>query len=87
MHTVELLEEAIELAERAGFEIRREVLNGTSGGACRVGGRWRLYLDPSQPAPEQLTQVVGALRQVAPPATGQPISNQLRSLICWESME
>jgi hypothetical protein len=62
MHTVDLLEEAIAVAHKAGFEIRWEVLEQTSSGACRVGSRWLLLIDPSLPAAEQLAHVARALR-------------------------
>ena len=81
MHTVDLLEEAIALAERAGFEIRREVLNQSAGGACRVGDKWLLYIDQSLPAGEQLNQVVQALRRVAAVAAFPESSPHLRNLL------
>lgn len=62
MHSVDLLEEAIELAESSGFEVRREFLGESASGACRIAGQWLLFVDLSLPAGEQLTQVVEALR-------------------------
>ncbi len=62
MHSVDLLNEALALAEKSGFEIRNEHLHEATGGACRIGEKWLLFVDHSLPAPEQLTQVVRALR-------------------------
>ncbi len=62
MHTVDVLEEALELAKKTGFEIRRELLSETVGGACRIGPKWLLYIDATLPAHEQLEQVIAALR-------------------------
>lgn len=81
MHTVDLLEEAIALAEQTGFEIRREVLSQSGGGACRVGARWLLYIDQSLPAAEQLSQVVQALRRSAVVAPLPESSPHLRNLL------
>ncbi|MCA9132421.1 MAG: hypothetical protein KDA45_04680 [Planctomycetales bacterium] len=62
MHSVDLLEEALQLAQQAGFEIRREWLGESTGGACRIGTRWVLFVDLSLPAHEQLMQVIKALK-------------------------
>lgn len=81
MHSVDVLDEAIELAESSGFEVRREFLGESTGGACRIAGRWLLFVDLSLPADEQLSQVASALRAsgiVYPLAT---TSSALRSLL------
>lgn len=62
MHTVEMLDEAIRVAERMGYQIRQEWLGGTGGGACEFGGRRWLFVDLALNAVEQLDQVTGALR-------------------------
>ena len=62
MHTVELLELALAHAERMGFRIRQEWLNGYGGGACEVRGQKCLFLDVSLNATEQLGLVLEALR-------------------------
>ena len=46
MLTVELLEEALELARRAGYRVRQEWLEGCAGGACVIKGQKWLFLDP-----------------------------------------
>jgi hypothetical protein len=62
MHTVELLEEALNVARRMGFEVRQDWLGGNGGGHCLVRGRKWLLLDVAQSAGEQLDVVADALR-------------------------
>jgi hypothetical protein len=62
MHTVELLQEAVEVARRLGYEVRQDWLGGDGGGHCIVRGRKWLLLDVSQTAEEQLDIVAEALR-------------------------
>jgi hypothetical protein len=62
MHTVELLQEAVEAARRLGYEVRQDWLGGDGGGHCIVRGRKWLLLDVAQSADEQLDVVAEALR-------------------------
>ena len=62
MHTIELLERAIEIAESLGYRIRHEWLGGTGGGACEFGGRKWIFVDLALNVSEQLEQVAAALR-------------------------
>ncbi|MCI0335564.1 MAG: hypothetical protein L0228_20340 [Planctomycetes bacterium] len=62
MHTVELLQEALETARRLGYEVRQDWLGGNGGGHCIVRGRKWLLLDVAQSADEQLDVVTEALR-------------------------
>ncbi len=62
MHTVELLQEAVEAAQRLGYEVRHDWLGGDGGGHCLVRGRKWLLLDLAQSANEQLDVVADALR-------------------------
>ena len=62
MHTIELLETAIGIAESLGYRIRHEWLGGTGGGACEFGGRKWIFVDLALNVGEQLEQVVAALR-------------------------
>jgi hypothetical protein len=62
MHTVELLQEAVEAARRLGYEVRQDWLGGNGGGHCLVRGRKWLLLDVAQSADEQLDVVAQALR-------------------------
>jgi hypothetical protein len=62
MHTVELLQEALDAARRLGYEVRQDWLGGNGGGHCLVRGRKWLLLDVAQSADEQLDVVADALR-------------------------
>jgi hypothetical protein len=62
MHTVELLNEAMETARRLGYEVRQDWLGGNGGGHCLVRGRKWLLLDVAQTVDEQLDVVAEALR-------------------------
>ena len=77
MHTVELLEEAIELAERAGFKVRSEWLAGRGTGWCELKGQKWLFLDLSETPREQLERVTQCLRGL-PQVTGASMSASLR---------
>ncbi len=80
MHTVEMLEEALELAERLGFKVRQEWLDGRGSGSCELKGQHWIFLDLAEPAREQLAAVVECLRRLGPGATAS-MSPQLRSAV------
>ena len=61
MLTLELLEEALELARRAGYRVRQEWLDGCTGGACVIKGQKWLFIDPNLSPREQLEEVLNAL--------------------------
>ena len=65
MHTVELLQEAVETARQLGYEVRQDWIGGDGGGHCIVRGRKWLLLDLAQSADEQLDVVADALRAEA----------------------
>jgi hypothetical protein len=65
MHTVEVLEQAIESARRLGFKIRMEWLGGNSGGSCEIRGEPWIFIDLALSADEQLAVVLDALEQEA----------------------
>ncbi len=62
MHTVELLQEALDAASRLGFEVRQDWLGGNGGGHCLVRGRKWILLDLAQTVDEQLNVLAEALR-------------------------
>lgn len=62
MHTVELLDEAIDAARQVGYTVRQDWLTGDGSGHCLVRGRKMLLLDMAQPAREQLAAIREALR-------------------------
>jgi hypothetical protein len=80
MHTVELLEEAIELVERAGFKVRSEWLAGRGTGWCELKGQKWLFLDLSETPREQLERVTQCLRG-QPQVTSASMSAPLRGVL------
>jgi hypothetical protein len=80
MHTVEILDQAIDLAKRLGYAIRQDSFAGCCGGACEVKGRKFLFLDLDLGPDEQLEQVIGALRS-EPAATTLPMPRELGELL------
>jgi hypothetical protein len=80
-HSVDLLDEALELATQIGFEVRREWLGERVGGACRLGDRWILFSDLSLTADEQLRQTIAALRNSHLLAADYRASPELRRLL------
>jgi hypothetical protein len=79
MHTVELLEEALQLAAALGINVRQDWLSG-SGGACEIKGKRWLFVDLSLSHVEQLDQVLAALRDV-PALSGKTLSPPLQRLV------
>ncbi len=80
MHTVELLERAIALAEQRGFVVRQDWLAGSAAGACEFKGRRWLLIDLAQSPREQLDLVLEALRQF-PPQSPSIATSHLPSLL------
>ena len=62
MHTVEILEKAIDVARRLGYQVRQDFLDGAGGGHCLVKGRKMILLDVAQSYDEQLSDMADALR-------------------------
>ncbi len=63
MHTVEMLESALDLAGKLGYRVRQDWLGGALGGACEVRGQKWLLLDCDSSPAEQLDLVLRALQQ------------------------
>jgi hypothetical protein len=63
MHTIELIEQAVALAERLGYGVRQEWLGGCAGGFCEVAGRRWIFVDVALTPGEQLAQLVGVLSE------------------------
>ena len=80
MHTVEALEQALDLARRLGYEIRQEWLGGSGGGGCELGGRKVFFLDLALGPIDQLEQVLDTLHR-EPDAAGLPMPHQLRQML------
>ncbi len=80
MHTVELLEQALDLTVRLGYVVRQEWLAGCGGGGCELKGRKLFFLDLDLGPDEQLEQVLTTLRRV-PAAGSLPMPDELRKLL------
>lgn len=80
MHTVELLEEAIDLAKRLGFVVREDWFGGAPAGACQLKGRRWLFVDLALSPREKLDEVVAVLRSVPIPPDSD-VSPQLQAML------
>jgi hypothetical protein len=82
MHTVELLDAALDLAGRLGYTIRQDCLAG-SGGACELNGRKLFFLDLDLGPADQLEQLIEILRRE--PAVGTlPMPDELGTLLAGQ---
>jgi hypothetical protein len=80
MHTVDVLDQAVELVARLGYTVRQEWLAGGAGGCCELKGRKLLFLDLDLGPDERLDQVVATLQRE--PAAGElPMPQELRDLL------
>ncbi len=77
MHTVELMEEAVSLAERLGYQVRQEWMGGTSGGPCEFMGRKWVFIDLALSPRDQLDQLLEAI-QGHPAVLSLPMHRELR---------
>jgi len=80
MHTVEMLEQALDAVVQIGYQIRQECLAGGGGGGCEVKGRKIFFLDLDLGVDEQLEQVLETLRR-EPEIAKLPMSPPLRELL------
>ena len=80
MHTVEMLEHAVDLASQVGYRVRHEWLGGSGGGGCELRGRKILFLDLAQGPAEQLDLVLDTLRR-EPHVAELPMPGCLRELL------
>ena len=62
MHTVDLLEQALDAAKTLGYRLRQEWLGGAGGGGCEIKGQKWIFLDLALSPADQLSQVAEALR-------------------------
>jgi hypothetical protein len=77
MHTVELLEQALEVVSRLGYTVRREWLAAAGGGGCELKGCKLFFLDLDQEPAEQLDRVLETLRH-EPETVKLPMAQELR---------
>jgi hypothetical protein len=80
MHTVEILEQVVDLAMRLGYTVRQEWLAGSGGGGCELKGRKLFFLDLDLSPDEQLEQILDTLRR-EPDAQKLPMPGELRELL------
>lgn len=80
MHTVEMLEQTLDLAKRIGYSVRQECLAGLGGGGCELRGRKLFFLDLDLGPAEQLEQALETLRR-EPDALNQPMPDELRDML------
>ena len=81
MHTVDLLEEALALAEKNGFSVRRQWLAEGLGGMCRVGEQRVLFINLRSSSDEQLGHAVEALRSLKLSGDKLSLSEPLKRLL------
>ena len=79
MHTVDLLQKAVALAEQLGYRVRQEWLDG-GGGDCEIRGQKYLFLDLAAEPLDQLGLLLEVLRR-EPAAASLAMPNALRDLI------
>jgi hypothetical protein len=80
MHTVVLLSHALNLAERLGYAVRQEWIDGNSGGGCVLRGRKLLFIDLASPPDDQLEIVLVVLRG-EPGVAQQEMPHELRAAL------
>ena len=80
MHTVELLDEALQLARDHGYQVRQEWLSGNRGGACEIKGTKWIFLNLADSPWEQLQQVCSELAYTRAREDAM-LSSHLRSLL------
>jgi hypothetical protein len=80
MHTVALLAHALNLAERLGYTVRQEWLDGNGGGGCELRGRKFLFIDLAISPADQLEIVVRVLRS-EPRTADFAMPPQLREML------
>jgi len=61
IHSVDLLNLALDSARKLGYQVRDDVLGGFPGGACQLKGTKWLFLNSSLPARDRLQLVLEAL--------------------------
>ena len=76
MHTIELFELAVHVAELAGYHVRHEYLGGQGGGVCEFGGRRWVFIDLALNTVEQLEQLCTAFADM-PELTREQIPQSL----------
>lgn len=82
MHSLDLLQIALDTARQQGYQIRREWLGGIAAGRCRIAGKKILFVDVSLSVLEQLEQVASSLAsdpEILLSETAEPLARVLQS--------
>ena len=61
IYTIDLLEEALQVAKACGYQVRMEPLGGAKGGLCRLAGCWIVMLDPRSTPVDHLEMLADCL--------------------------
>ncbi len=85
MHTVDMLDQALDLAVRLGYAVRQEPFAGSGGGGCELKGKKLLFLDLDLGPDEQLETVIDVLRR-EPNAANLPMPRELQELLKMRKM-
>ncbi|NUQ64328.1 MAG: hypothetical protein HUU20_17810 [Pirellulales bacterium] len=80
MHTVGLLEQALNVASQLGYQVRQEWLGGSGGGGCEIKGRRYLFLDLALSPADQLEQVLDTLYRHSE-AASLAMPRELRAIV------
>src|SRR5205085_638953 len=80
MHTVDMLEQAIEASKALGYRVRQEWLGGSGGGGCEIKGQKWIFLDLALSPADQLAQVAEAM-QADPRTVSLSMHPALRSFL------
>jgi len=80
MHTVELLDQALTVAQSIGIKVRQDWLGGANGGICEIKGQRCLFLEVAASPAEQLDRVLVAL-ETDPRLPQAEIPDDLRRLL------
>jgi hypothetical protein len=70
------LEESVQLAREAGYQVREEPLGELPGGACVIGGRRSILVNLESPAADRLNLLLAVLAADAD-AVSRPMSRLL----------
>ena len=82
MHSLDLLQIALDTARQQGYLIRREWLGGIAAGRCRIAGQKILFVDVSLSVLEELEQVASSLAsdpEILLSETVEPLARVLQS--------
>lgn len=80
MHSVELLDQALDVLKQLSYQVRQEFLGGNASGACEIKGQRWFFLDLDLSPREQLEQIAAVLL-ADPRVAGVSLSPGLSTLL------